>query len=162
MDIYNFNHISQDLYKDDKKALMDLYAYYHRKTTYYKSAFKHFTKLNIALSITSIGLTVIGTIVGAATLNPIILGVISGSGILLQGFLRIKNYQRKIEMCRFAYTSYQKMLNNIRGYLRGEQYKLHDLNAELKWLDDIVIDFCPVVDKYKEKYDKKYKTNTLI
>jgi hypothetical protein len=162
MDIFNFNHISQDLSKDDKETLIKLYAYYHRKTNYYKSAFKHLKKLKIVLNITSIGLTVIGTIAGAITLNPIVLAAISGPGIIIQGFLRITNYERKIEMCKFAYTSYQKMLNKIRGYLRGEQYILHNINAELEWLDDIIIDFCQIVDKYKEKYNKKYKSNAII
>ena len=94
-------------------------------------------------------LTVSGTIVGVITLNPIVLGVVTGSGVLLHGFLKIKNYDRKIEMNKFAYVSYQNILNKIRSYLRGQDYKIDDLVSEMCWLDDMVTDFCQNADKYK-------------
>jgi hypothetical protein len=154
--VFSFNHISRDLSEDDKTTLKSLFAHYHLKTTCYKMAFKHFTKVDMALNIISIGLTVVGTVVGAIMLNPIVIGVISGSGILLHGLLKLKNYGRKIEMCKFAYTSYQSVLNKIRGCLRGHEYKLDNLIAELNWIDDIVADLCPIVDKYENVYKKKY------
>lgn len=153
----NFNHISKNLHEDEKEALIKLYKHYHRKAFCYKKAFKHYTKINIALNITSIILTTVGTIVGAVTLNPIILGSISGSGVLLQSLLKFKKYDKKTEMCKFAYTNYENILNKIRSYLRGQQYKMTDLNAELVWVDDIVVDLCPIVSKYEQTYEKKYK-----
>ena len=41
---------------------------------------------------------IIGTISGGLTMNPIILGVINGVGILLTNFGKMKNYKKKIEM----------------------------------------------------------------
>ena len=154
--MFNFNHISRDLSEDDKKTLEGLYAHYHRKAFCYTNACEHFTRVNIALSVTSMGLTIIGTVVGAITLNPIILGVVTGSGVILHGILKLKNYDKKIEMCKFAYTNYQSILNKIRSYLRGQDFKIDDLITELNWIDDIVVDLCPVVDKYEIKYDKIY------
>ena len=52
--------------------------------------------MDLSCKIGSTGLVAIGTIVGAITLNPIVLGVISGSGLILK------------EMCKFAYTTYEK------------------------------------------------------
>ena len=52
----------------------------------------------------SLGLTVSGTIAGGITLNPIILGCISGSYILIQGYLSKSNTKTKTDICRFAYT----------------------------------------------------------
>jgi hypothetical protein len=40
--------------------------------------------------------------------------------------------------------------------LRGHEYKLDNLIAELNWIDDIVADLCPIVDKYENVYKKKY------
>ena len=58
--------------------------------------------------MTSACLDVSGTIAGGVTLNPVVLGTISGSGVLLKTRSEIKNYRKKIELCRFAYTSYVK------------------------------------------------------
>ena len=43
----------------------------------------------------SLGLTVSGTIAGGITLNPVILGCISGPGILIQGYLTKSNIKTK-------------------------------------------------------------------
>ena len=152
-----FNHIDKGMKPEEVDMLKKLYHHYHKKTWCYKKAYKHFKKINLGLHLTSIGLTSTGVIVGGVTLNPIVLGTISGCGILIQGFLKSKNYNRKIEMCKFAYTSYQKILNKIRTYLRGEQYDAEKLTEQLNWLDDEITDLCPIVDKFKAKYDKIFE-----
>ena len=75
--------------------------------------------MDLSCKIGSTGLIAIGTIPGAITLNPIVLGVISFSGLILNTFSEAKNYKRKIEMCKFAYTTYEKILVDLRSYLRG-------------------------------------------
>ena len=154
--IFNFNHIDPKLKEYEVKRFKKLYKHYHQKTWCYQRAHNKFKKLRLSLNLLSISLTSTGVIVGSITLNPVILGSISGSGILLQGFLKMKNYDRKIEMCKFAYTSYQKILNKIRSYLRGEPYDIMDLFFETQLLDDQVTDLCPLVEKFKSKYKKIY------
>ena len=56
--------------------------------------------MDLSCKIGSTGLVAIGTITGAITLNPIVLGVISGSGLILSTFTETKNYKRKIELCK--------------------------------------------------------------
>ena len=136
--------------------LKNLYSYYHKKTWCYKKAYKQFKKIDIGLHSLSIVLTGSGIVSGLVTMIPF-LGIISGCGIVLEGFLKKKNYNRKIEMCKFAYTSYQKVLNKIRSYLRGEMYDTVQLTLELNWIDDQITDLCPIVDKFKAKYDKIYE-----
>ena len=155
--VYNFNHIDNELNQDEIDMLKKLYSHYHKKTWCYKMAFKYFRRINVGLNVTSIILTATGSVVGAVTLNPIVLGTVTGAGLTLQGFIKMKNYNRKIEMCKFAYTSYQKVLNEIRSYLRGEPYDIEKLTLELNWLDNQITDLCPLVDKFKAKYDKIYE-----
>ena len=154
--VFNFNHINNKLDEDEVTMLKNLYAQYHQKTWCYHMAYKHFKNINLGLNVLAIVLTSTGVVVGSVTLNPIVLSSISGSGIILQGFLKMKNYNRKIEMCKFAYTSYQKILNKIRSYLRGEPYDVMDFVLETHLLDDQVTDLCPNVDKYKKKYKNVY------
>ena len=52
-------------------------------------------------------------------------------------------------MCRFAYTSYQKILTQLKSYLRGMTYDESILLSDLKIIDDIVTDLCPP-DKWYE------------
>ena len=46
--------------------------------------------MHLSTNLGSAGLVVIGTIAGAVTLNPIILGSISGTGVLLQTYATAK------------------------------------------------------------------------
>ena len=95
-----YNHISKDLSDDEVNKLKQWYSYYHKLYTCFKWKYKKLNKVNLSLNMVSLGLTVSGTIAGGVTLNPIILGCISGPGILIQGYLSKSNIKTKIEMCR--------------------------------------------------------------
>ena len=104
----------------------------------------------------SLGLTVSGTIAGGVTFNPIILGCISGPGILIQGYLSESNIKTKTDICRLAYKSYQKILTHLKSCLRGMPYDESILLSDLKLIDDIVTDLCPPINDISKKYDKMY------
>ena len=54
--------------------------------------------MNLAFKILSSSLIASGAIAGGVTLNPIILGTISGMGLLVKTVTDHKNYNRKVEM----------------------------------------------------------------
>ena len=113
-------------------------------------------KAELACNIGSTLLVVTGTVVGGVTLNPIVLGTISGSGLLLKTYSEIKNYKRKIEMSKFAYTSYEKVLTDLRSFMRGVKYDEKGFLDYVKVVDDIIIDMCPLTDKFEKKYNKVF------
>ena len=100
----------------------------------------------------------IGSILGGVTLNPIALGIISGSGVILKTYSEAKNYKRKTEMCKFAYTSYEKILTDLRSFLRGSEFNDKEFLDYIKVVDEIIIDMCPLTDKFEDKYKKMIKT----
>ena len=104
----------------------------------------------------SLGLTVSGTIVGGVTLNPIILGCISGPGILIQGYLSKSKIKTKAEMCTYTNTSYQKILTQSKSFLCGMTYEELIFLSDLKIIDDVVTDLCPPINGMSKKYDKIY------
>lgn len=62
------------------------YVFNHKKATCYRWMYKRHKKIKLGLNMTSIGLTAVGGIAGAATLNAIIIGVLTwlwpnGSGV---------------------------------------------------------------------------------
>lgn len=156
--IYGFNHIDKSLNKETIDEIKSLYAYYHRKCWCYKSAFKYFKRLNLLVNISSAGLIVVGSVVGGITLNPAILGAVSGSGLLLKTYSEIKNFSRKIETAKFAFTTYQKTLVELRSCLRGGMFNNEIFVNDMKLLDEIIIDTCPIVDRFEKQYSKKFTT----
>ena len=154
--IFNWNHVSEKLMEDQIFELKALYKFYHKKYWLAKMTYKYFKKAELACNIGSALLVVTGTVVGGVTLNPIVLGTISGSGLLLKTYSEIKNYKRKIEMCKFAYTSYEKVLTDLRSFMRGLEYDEKGFLDYVKFIDDIIIDMCPLTDKFEKKYKKVF------
>ena len=118
--------------------------------------YKYFKKAELACNIGSVSLVVTGTVVGGVTLNPIVLGTVSGAGLLLKTYSEAKNYKRKIEMCKFAYTTYEKVLTHLRSFMRGLEYNDKEFIDYVKVLDEIIIDLCPPNDKFENKYNKRF------
>jgi len=154
--IFNWNHISDKLTEDQISELKELYKFYHKKCWLFKMTFKYFKKAELVCNIGSVALVVTGTGTGSVTLNPIVLGTISGAGLLLKTFSETKKYKRKIEMCKFAYTSYEKILIDLRSFVRGTEYNNKEFLDYVKVLDDIIIDMCPLTDKFEKKYNKVF------
>ena len=156
-DIYEFNHIDNLLSEGEIKTLKEFYKYYHKKFWCFKKTFKHLKILDETINISATLLVLIGTITGGLTLNPIVLGVINGVAIFLANFNKLKNYKRKIEMSKIAFTSYEKVLVELRSALRGDEFDKDLFIEKMKILDEMIIDQTPVPDKYVKQYNKKYK-----
>ena len=154
--IYQFNHIDKNLSQETIDEIKSLYSFYHKKWWCYLKAFKYFKRLNLFVNLTSASLIISGTIAGSVTLNPVILGTISGSGLLLKTLTELKNYSRKIEMSKFAYTTYQKTLVELRSGLRGKHFDHELFINDMKLIDEIIIDMCPAVVRFEKQYTKKY------
>ena len=154
--IFNWNHISSELSENQISELKSLYKNYHRLFKCYEWKYKRLKRLKMSLEMSSISLTVIGTITGSITLNPIIIEFIAGPGVLIQGYLQKSDLDNKVDRCRFAYTSYEKICVQLKSYLRGLPYDINMFLNDTKMLDDLIIDQCPTCDKLFEKYNSKF------
>ena len=154
--IFKWNHISEDLPPDEITKLQNLYKHYHRLFKCYQWKYKKLRQLKIMLQLSSISLTVIGTITGSVTLNPVVGGTVVGAGVIIQGYLAKTNLLQKIAKCRFAYTSYEKIMVQLRSFIRGMPYDENVFLSDIKVIDDMIIDQCPSADEYSKKYNKKF------
>ena len=93
--IFNWNHVSEKLTEDQIFELKALYKFYHKKYWLAKMTYKYYKKAELACNIGSTLLVVTGTVVGGVTLNPVVLGTISGSGLLLKTYSEIKKLQKE-------------------------------------------------------------------
>ena len=154
--IYGFNHISVKLKPHDVDKLQSLYKHYHRLFKCYQWKYLKLKKMKLSLQLTSITLTVVGTITGSVTMNPIVAGIVVGSGVVVQGFLAKSNIIQRVAQCRLAHTTYEKILVQLKSFLCGMEYDMKVFLSDVKIIDEMVIDQCPLVDDLFEKYDKRY------
>ena len=153
--VFNFNHIDPKNL-ERKEELEKLFAFYHKLWFCYRKVFYRKKKINLALNLISVSLVTTGTIVGGVTMNVIILGVISGAGVILKTAMEMKNLQQKIENSKLAFTSYAKVLSDLRNFLRGEEWHKEEYLQKLKTLDDMVIEMGLNWEKFVGQYRKEY------
>ena len=158
-DIFEFNHIDPSLSESDVETLKDFYSFYHKKYWCFKRSYKSYKFLDNFFTISGICLVAIGTISGGITLNPIILGVVNGAGIIVAGVGKKNNYKRKIEMTRIAFTTYEKVLIELRAALRGDQWNKQEFVDRMKLIDEMIIDQTPIADRFESRCNEKFNIN---
>ena len=156
-DIFEFNHIDPSLTKSDVKTLKDFYSHYHKKYWCFKRSYKSYKFLDNFFTISGICLVAIGTISGGITLNPVVLGVVNGAGVIIAGVGKKNNYKRKIDMTRIAFTTYEKVLVELRAALRGDEWNKQEFVDRIKLIDEMIIDQTPVADRFEIKYKNKFE-----
>ena len=155
-DIFDFNHIDKSLSESEIKTLKDFYKHYHKKYWCFKKSYKRYKFLDETLTLSGGGLVIIGTIAGGITLNPIILGVINGAGVIVSSISKMKNYKKKIEMSQIAFTTYEKVLVELRSALRGNDFNKEEFIVHMKLIDEMIIDQTPIADRFVKKYNIKF------
>ena len=155
-DIFEFNHIDKSLSESDVTTLKDFYKHYHKKYWCFKQSYKRYKLFDETLTLSGGGLVLIGTITGGITLNPVILGVMNGTGVLVASIAKMKNYKKKMEMTQIAFTTYEKVLGEPGSALRGDEFNKHDFIDRMKLIDEMIIDQTPLADRFVKRYNKKF------
>ena len=155
-DIFEFNHIDGSLSESDVTTLKDFYKHYHKKHWCFKRSYKSYKFLDDVFTISGICLVAIGTITGGVPLNPVVLGVVNGAGAVVAGITKKKNYKRKIELPKIAFTTYEKVLVELRAALRGDEWDKQDFVDRMKLIDEMIIDQTPIADRFASRYNKKF------
>lgn len=88
-------------------------------------------------------------------LNPIVLGAISGDGLVLKTFAAIRDYKKKTEMSKFAYTTYEEVLVRFWASPSGSEFNHTQFINEMRLIDILIIALCPLSDKFEKQYNKK-------
>ena len=159
--IFHFNHIDKSKTKEKIQEIKELYKYYRFKYWCYQKAYKYFQKLNLLLNMSSTGLIIIGKVAGGLTANPAIIGSISGAGLALKTFSETKNYKRKIEMSKFSYATYDKVLVGLRTSLRGGTFNKNDFLKGATVVDETIVDFAPLVTRFEKQYAEKFLSRPI-
>ena len=156
--IIDFNHISKSLTEDQMLELKSYYTTYHRKLWIFKRAYKRYKRFKYLGNSLSIIFSV-GGIGGAIGSGGISLVVISTLALLIQGWMKHKNLDWNIGMCKYSYQSYEHLLYDIRDAMRLGSYNPNELISKINQIDDTVTDLCPVIsNKLQKEYDKIFSS----
>ena len=150
-DVFSFNHIDTSIDESTLSVIKDFFRFYHRRWWCYRKAYRKRKRINLLCKLGSSGLIAAGTISGGITMNPVVLGVIAGAGLLLKTYTEMKSFAKKIEMCKYAYTTYEKVLSDLRSCLRGKPFDKEVFISEVKLIDETVTDLCPSLESCIEK-----------
>ena len=154
--LFDFNHIDPSIDKETQEELKKLFKYYHKLWWCHKKTVERLKKINLAVNLISVTLVTAGTIAGAVTLNPIILGTITGAGLLLKTASEIKQYSNKISMFKIGLSTYEKTLVDLRSFLRGKEYSREDFIFKMNLVDGDLADLYSIPEKILKKYNKKF------
>ena len=152
--VFNWNHISNKLTEEQIEELKSYYQTYHKKCFAYKLAVKRLKKWKLLGNSLSI-VFASGGIASSIATGGISLITISTIALLIQGWMKHKELDLKIQNCTYAYQSYQHLLNELKDMMRSGNYSSNIYNT-MKNIDDYVTDNSPIVDKYLIKYDEKF------
>ena len=64
--------------------------------------------------------------------------------------------------CQYAFQTYGHLLNEIKEITRNGHFDRDDLTNKLTQNDDFILDNSQIVDKWGDKYDKKYQIFTYV
>ena len=62
-----------------------------------------------------------------------------------------------MEMTQRAFTTYDKVLVELRSALRGDSFNKQEFIDRMKLIDEMIIDQTPLADRFAGKYNKKFK-----
>ena len=65
-------------------------------------------------------------------------------------------------MSKIAYTTYEKVLVELRSALRGDEWNKQEFIDRMKLIDEMIIDQTPVADRFASKYNKKFKVGENV
>ena len=137
--IFNWNHISDELTKEQIEELKSYYQTYHKKCWAHKQALKSFKNQKLLGNSLSI-IFASGGVASSIATGGVSLIAITTVALLIQGWISHKNLDLKIENCTYAHQSYQHLLNEIKDMMRsGNFYSSHIYNM-MKNIDDYVTD----------------------
>ena len=59
-------------------------------------------------------------------------------------------------MSRIAFTTYEKVLVELRAALWGDEWNKQEFVDRMKLIDEMIIDQTPIADRFASRYSKKF------
>ena len=156
--IITFNHFSKDLNFETRTLLYNMYVDNFVKCQCYKLMLKRAKTKCMIFDIASYLTTITGAGASFASVFSLVLVPI---GVAIGIYKKHQNFEKKKETLSLAYTSYKKVLNEIRSFFRGQSFNEKEFVRDCLINDNTISDLCPPIttvvrEKILERYEVKY------
>ena len=120
--IFNWNHISDKLAKEQIDELKSYYRVYYRKCWAYKQAVKRFKKLNLLGNSMSVIFASSGLAASIAT-GGTSLVAISTVSLLIQGWMKHQNLDLKIPKLHLRLSELPTFVDSYKRYVKIRSFR---------------------------------------
>ena len=144
------------------QRLDGLYAFYQQHWWCRRQMFTHFKKCNAILNGLALLTMAASIVVGSVWEHSYAAVGLTAFATLVKGWNDFKKYAFKMDMCKFAYTTYEKSLSELRNYALGGIDDWSEFLIKMQTLDDVIVDFTPpTYDRYEQDYKSKFRPDPL-
>lgn len=120
--------------------------------------FYHFKRCHSLLNGLALLLMAVSVAVATVCENSFVVVGLTALKTVVKGWNDFQKFSLKVNMCRFAYTAYEKTLIKFKTYNRG--LPLDDFDGfliKMQTLDDTITDFTPLMsDHCAREYSKHF------
>ena len=131
-------------------TLDPLHADFHRKMWYYQKMYLRLKRLNAVFNALALLCIAAGIVVSSVCRESLVMVALTALSTLIKGWMDFKKLPVKMDMCRFAYTTYQKLVIEIQNYVRGmsiDDVEVFLVNCQVN--EEVVSDLTPPVPTFK-------------
>ena len=120
--------------------------------------FYHFKWCHGCLNALALIIVAAGIVIGSVLENSLLIACLTAAGTVINEWNDFKMFLFKIDMCCFAYTTYDKILIELRTYVRGlPMEEFEGFLIKMQTLDDTITDFTPPVsDNCVQEYEQRF------
>ena len=147
--LLNGSNVDGSQFKPELLQRMDsLFAFYHKQWWCYRKLLNGYKFYNALFNGLALLLMAAGMIAGPILNNSTLVACLTAVGTVVKGWSEFKKFSVKVDMCRFAYTTYAEALIELRTSGRGIPFDgLEGFLIKMQTLDDTIIDFTPPLPK---------------
>ena len=139
-------------------TLNAFHSEFHKKMWYYQKMYLRFKRLNAVFNTLALVCIAVGIVVGSACKESLIMATLTALSTLIKGWMDFKKLPVKMDACRFAYTTYEKLLIEITTYTRGMSLDdVENFLVKCQVNEETISDLAPPVgDSLIREYDTTF------
>ena len=140
------------------QTLDSLYAFYHRQWWCYSHMYRVFKVHQDLLNALALLVVAAGMIASSICENSFVVSSLTAGATVIKGRDDFKKISIKVDRCKFAYTTYAKILTELRTYLRGIPFEEDIFLIKMQTFDDTITEFSPAIsDRCAQNYHRLFR-----
>ena len=138
------------------EQLEGLHAYYNKHWWCRLQMYLYFKRCYTLFNVVTLLISSASMIVGSVWHESFVMVALRAAAAFVKGWSDFKKYSHKMDVCRFAYITYEKTLMELKNYVRAHEFDINTFLIKMQTLDELVTDFDFLFERYKQLYYNKF------